>query len=188
MTTDATAHSGSPEDDGAPAEADRLGKLADELSRQYDYRGIAELEQEDPERAQEHCDAAAALIPWIAECPREERRAAFGRGFDKGKERQKARTAADMRRLDAEVAELRQDRDPEGLRSRIRELEYALQGWDRFMTGRTRPGAAPDWKEQAAEYLAKLTAAQRELAVLKGVQPSNATRDGSSSRSGRGLG
>ena len=164
-----------PEDDAAPAEADRLEALADQLSREYDYRGIAELEREDPERAQEHRDAARSLLPWIAECPREERRAAFGRGFDKGKERQKVRTAADTRRLEDQVAELRQDRDPEGLRARIADLEYALDGWDRFMTGRVRADTAPDWQQQAAEYLAKLTAVQRELAELKGVQPSNAT-------------
>lgn len=151
--------------------------LADKLSRLYDYRGIDELEQDEPERAQEHRDAAAELAPWIAECPREERRAAFGRGYEKGRERQKVRTAADMRRLEAEVAELRQDRDPDGLRARIRDLEYALDGWDRFMTGRIRIGAAPDWKDQAAEYLAQLTEAQRELAMLRGVQPSNATRE-----------
>ncbi|MBE4790274.1 hypothetical protein [Streptomyces caniscabiei] len=148
-------------------------RLADRLAREYDYRGIDELEKEDPERAQEHRDAAASLASWIEECPREERRAAFGRGFDKGKERQRVRTAADVRRMEAELAELRQDRDPEGLRARIRELEYALQGWDRFMTGRIRAGAAPDWQAQAAKYLAQLVEAQRELAVLKGVQPSN---------------
>jgi hypothetical protein len=165
-----------PPPDDAP-ESDREALLADQLSREYDYRGIDELEQDDPERAQEHRDAAAVLAKWIAECPREERRAAFGRGFDKGKERQKVRTAADMRHLKEEVAELRKDRDPDGLRARIRELEYALDGWDRFMTGRLRAGAAPDWQQQAAEYLAKLTAVQRELAVLKGVQPSNATRE-----------
>jgi hypothetical protein len=159
---------------------DREERLADQLSREYDYRSLSELEKEDPERAQEHRDAAARLVSWIAECPREERMAAFGRGFDKGKERQKVRTAADMRRLEAEVAELRQDRDPEGLRARIRDLEHALAGWDRFMTGRTRLGAPPDWKGQAAEYLAKLVEVQRELAVLKGVQPSNATREGPS--------
>ena len=154
-------------------------RLADQLSREYDYRSLTELEQEDPERAQEHRDAAAALLPWIQECPREERRAAFGRGYDKGKERQKASTAADMRRLEAEVAELRKDRDPDGMRARIRDLEYALEGWDRFMTGRVRAETAreaPGWKEQAAVYLAKLVEAQRELAVLKGVQPDNATR------------
>ncbi|MFF9003610.1 hypothetical protein ACF1GW_38595 [Streptomyces achromogenes] len=154
----------------------RLAALADQLSREYDYRGLAELEQEDPERAQEHRDAAAALLPWIEERPREERQAAFIRGYEKGRERQKVRTTADLRRLEEEVAELRQDRDPDGLRARILDLEYALQGWDRFMTGRIRAGAAPDWQEQAAEYLAKLVEAQRELAVLKGVQPSNATR------------
>lgn len=151
-------------------------RLADQLARQYDYRGITELEKEEPDRAQEHRDAATALLPWIEECPREERRAAFGRGFDKGKERQKARTAADMRRLEAEVAELRKERDPDGLRSRIRDLEHALDGWDRFMTGRVRAqlGAQTDWKAQAAEYLAELTAVQRKLAELKGAQPSNA--------------
>jgi hypothetical protein len=87
-----------------------------------------------------------------------------------------------MRRLEAEVAELRTDRDPDGLRARIRDLEHALEGWDRFMTGRVipRPDAPPDWKAQAAEYLAKLTESQRELAVLKGIQPSNATRDAQS--------
>ena len=163
-----------PADDGP--EPDREALLADRLSREYDYRGIAELEQEDPERAQEHRDAAQALLPWIAECPREERREAWWRGYDKGRERQKARTTADVRRLEAEVAELRQDRDPEGLRGRIRDLEHALEGWDRFMTGRVRAGAAPDWKAQAAEYLAKLVEVQRELAVLKDVQPDNATR------------
>lgn len=158
----------------------RLAALADQLSREYDYRGLEELEQEEPERAQEHRDAAAALLPWIEERPREERRDAFGRGYDKGKERQKARTAADMRRLEAEVAELRTDRDPAGLRARIRDLEYALEGWDRFMTGRVRAETAreaPDWKSQAAVYLAKLVDVQRELAALKGVQPSNAVRN-----------
>lgn len=156
----------------------RLAALADLLAREYDFRGIDELETEDPGRAQEHRDTAAVLLPWIEERPREERRAAFGRGYEKGRERQKVRAAADVRRLEAEVAELRQDRDPDGLRARIRDLEYALQGWDRFMTGRIRPGAPADWKEQAAEYLAQLTAVQRELAELKGVQPANVTRLG----------
>ncbi|MFE6939667.1 hypothetical protein [Streptomyces chartreusis] len=172
---------------GHPIEDDitlpsQMERLAEQLARQYDYRPLAELDQEDPERAQEHRDAAAHLAPWIQECPREDLRAAFGRGFDKGKERQKLRTAGDVRRLKDEVAELRQGRDPDGLRARIRDLEYALDGWDRFMTGRVlpQPDVPVDWKTQAAEYLAKLTAVQRELAVLKGVQPSNATRSNSS--------
>ena len=157
----------------------REEQLAHQLSREYDYRSIDELQQDDPTRAQEHRDAAAALLPWIDECPREERKAAFMRGYEKGRERQKARTAADIRRLEVEVAELRQNRDPDGLRARIRDLEHALAGWDRFMTGRVRAETAreaPDWKAQAAVYLAQLVEAQRELAVLKGVQPSNATR------------
>ncbi|MBZ6211682.1 hypothetical protein KVH31_34870 [Streptomyces olivaceus] len=161
-------------------EDQRLTSLADQLAREYDYRGITELQQEDPDRAQEHRDATAALLTWIEERPREERKAAFMRGYEKGKERQKARTAADMQRLEAEVTELRQDRDPDGLRGRIRDLEHALEGWDRFMTGRVRAETAreaPDWKAQAAVYLGQLVEAQRELAVLKGVQPSNASRE-----------
>lgn len=173
-------HPDTPENRQHVQEPTREQRLADQLAREYDYRGIEELEQEDPERAQEHRDAAAALLPWINECPREERKAAFMRGYEKGRERQKARTAADMSRLKAEVAELRQDRDPEGMRARIRDLEHALEGWDRFMTGRVRAEAAreaQDWKSQAAVYLAQLVEVQRELAVLKGVQPSNATRE-----------
>jgi hypothetical protein len=156
---------------------DREALLAEQLSREYDFRGIDELEQEDPERAQEHRDAARNLAKWIEECPREERRRAFHRGYDKGQELQKQRTAADMRRLETVVAELRQDRDPEGLRGRISDLEYALAGWDRYLTVRIqpRPDVPADWKAVAAEYLLKLTEAQRELAELKGVQPSNAT-------------
>ncbi|WP_159024382.1 hypothetical protein [Streptomyces scabiei] len=85
-----------PTDDGT-LEPSQEQRLADRLAREYDCRGIDELEKEDPERAQEHRDAAAALLPWIQECPREERQAAFFRGYDKGRERQKARTAADGR-------------------------------------------------------------------------------------------
>lgn len=148
---------------------ERLVALADQLARQYDYRGLDELEKEDPERAQEHREAAEVLLPWMAESPREERRAAFRRGYSRGKERQKAYTASDMQRLEAETAELRTDRDPEGLRSRIADLQYVARGWDRLMHGT----AAGD--TQTADLLRRLEAAQRELAVLKGVQPSNAT-------------
>jgi hypothetical protein len=46
------------------------------------------------------------------------------------------------------------------------------------MMGRDRKafGMTPDWKQTAADYLAQLVEAQRELAELKGHQPSNATR------------
>lgn len=144
-------------------------RLADQLARQYDCRGLAELEQEDPERAQEHRDAAEVLLPWMAESPREERRAAFRRGYSRGKERQEACTVSDMQRLEAETAELRTDRDPEGLRSRIADLQYVARGWDRLMHG-TNAGDT-----QTADLLRRLEAAQRELAELKGVQPSTAT-------------
>ncbi|MFD9004440.1 hypothetical protein ACFV0T_26365 [Streptomyces sp. NPDC059582] len=151
------------------AQDSRVAALADQLSREYDYRGIAELEQEDPERAQEHRDAAQALLSWIVECPREERQAAFWRGYDKGRERQKARTAEDIQRLEADVAELRQDRDPEALRARIADLQYLNRGWERRMRGTTAG------QSETADLLRRLEAAQRELAELKGVQPSNAT-------------
>lgn len=105
----------------------------------------------------------------------EDKRAAFQRGYQRGQERQEMRTAEHVRWLQATLYELRQDRDPDGLRDRITDLEYALAGWDRLMTGRMREGMQPEWKAQAAEYLAKLTALERELAVLKGVQPFNAT-------------
>src|SRR5207249_5730430 len=109
------------------------------------------------------------FLKWLQKAPEEEVRAAFRRGYDRGKERQRERTAEDMQRLEAEVAELRQDRDPEGLRSRIADLQYVARGWDRLMHG-TTPGAS-----ETADLLRRLEAAKRELAVLKGVQPSNAT-------------
>lgn len=161
--------------DDAP-EPDREALLADQLSREYDFRSITELEKEEPERAKEHRDAARNLVSWIAGCPREERRAAWRRGYDQGRERQKRRTAEDVQRLEAETAELRAERDPDDLRARIRDLEHVLDGWNRRMTGRTSPGEPVDWKDQAAEYLLQLSAAQRELAILKGVQPDDAAR------------
>jgi histidine triad (HIT) family protein len=118
-------------------------------------------------------------LPWysgrvsLADC--DGKRAAFRRGYDRGQERQRMRTAEHVMWLQATVHELRKDRDPDGLRDRIADLEYIVAGWDRLATGRTREGMPSDWEAQAAEYLAKLTAVQQELAVLKGVQPSNAT-------------
>lgn len=148
--------------------------LADQLSREYDYLPLIELDRSDPGRAEEHRDAAQSLVRWIQECPREERRAAYRRGYDRGVEVQRSRGQKDRERLQAEIDELRQERDPEGLRSRITDLEYVLRGWGRFVAPGLH-GATADWKAQAAEYLAKLTAVQQELAVLKGVQPSNTT-------------
>ncbi|MGA4867480.1 hypothetical protein ACPB9J_33135 [Streptomyces lavendulocolor] len=158
---------------------ERLAALAEELCRTYSYGiGLEELERTDPEQAQEHRDAAHSLLKWIEERPREERRTAYTRGYDRGREVQKRRTAEDVARLEAEVAELRQGRDPEGLRARIRDLEYALRGVNTHLMGRDRHrhGAVPDWKALAGEYLATAIQAQREAAELRGHQPSDATR------------
>lgn len=167
------------DDTPPPTRKERIAQLADKLCRTYTHGiDLESLEETDPEEAGEHRSAARRLLKWIEEAPEEEKESAFKRGFDLGRERQKQRTARDMDRLEAEVAELRQDRDPEGLRERIRALEYALRGWDTLMTGRDRRqyGAVPDWRQVAAEHLARLVEAERELAVLKGHQPSNATR------------
>jgi hypothetical protein len=96
-------------------------------------------------------------------------RAAFRRGYDRGRDNQKKHTAEYVQHLEAEVAELRQDRDPEGLRARIADLQYVARSYGRIMTG------GSDLRGQLVDALARLEAAQREVAVLKGVQPSNAT-------------
>lgn len=112
-------------------------------------------------------------LPWdsgyvdLSSC--EDKRAAFRRGYDRGQERQEQRTHEHVLWLQATVAELRQERDPEGLRARIADLQYVNRGWGRLMHG-TTPGAS-----ETADLLRRLEAANRELAALKGVQPSNAT-------------
>ncbi|MFJ3699548.1 hypothetical protein ACIPW9_36400 [Streptomyces sp. NPDC090052] len=113
-----------PEDDvPPPTREERLALLAEQLCRSYTLGiGLAETEQDDPQEAQAHRDAAEHILSWIEEAPREERRAAFGRGYDRGRESQRKRTAGDMARIEAELAELRIDRDPDGLRARIRDL------------------------------------------------------------------
>jgi hypothetical protein len=168
-----------PPEDTPPTREERITELADKLCRSYTYGvGLDETTEDDPEAAEAHRDAAEAILPLLEEAPREDRRAAFGRGWERGREAERKAHARKMARLEAEVAELRKDRDPEGLRARIRDLEHALDGWDKFMTGRDRrnAGLVPDWKQTAADYLAKLVEAQRELAELKGHQPANATR------------
>jgi hypothetical protein len=168
-----------PPEDTPPTREERIALLAEKLCRSYTYGvGLEETAEDDPDAAQAHRDAAEHLLDWIAEAPREDRRAAFGRGWERGREAERKAHARDVARLEAEVAELRQERDPGGLRARIRDLEHALHGWDTLLMGRDRKayGAVPDWKQTAADYLAKLTVVQRELAELKGHQPANATR------------
>lgn len=96
-------------------------------------------------------------------------KAAFRRGYDRGRENQRKSTAEYVAQLEAEVAELRQDRDPEGLRARIADLQYVTRGYSRLHIG------GSDLRSELADALRRLDAVQRELAVLKGVQPSNAT-------------
>lgn len=96
-------------------------------------------------------------------------KAAFRRGYDRGVENTKKSTAEHIAHLEAEVAELRQDRDPESLRARIADLQYVTRGYSRLHTG------GSDLRRELADALGRLDAAQKELAVLKGVQPSNAT-------------
>lgn len=175
--TEQQAHA--PEPVTQPTREELLAALADRLCRTYTHGiDLASVEETDPEEAARHRSAARRLIDLVEDAPEEDREAAFKRGYDRGREAQKRRTAADVARLEAEVAELRQDRDPEGLRARVCDLEYALHGVDTHLMGRDRKqfGAVPDWKQKAGEYLAQLIKAQRELAELQGHQPSNATR------------
>jgi hypothetical protein len=148
--------------------------LAEELCHVYHYGvGLDELEEEDPDQARAHRRAARRFLRWLENAPeeelREERRAAFRRGYDRGAENAKKATAEDIQHLEAAVTELRQDRDPDGLRARIADLQYVNRGYSRIVMG------GSDLRAELADVLHRLEAAQRELAVLKGVQPSNAT-------------
>jgi hypothetical protein len=153
-----------------PAEEQRLDALAEELCHAYHYGvGLTELEQEDPQQAAAHRQAAEFLLRLIERAPKADRKAAFLRGYARGSENQKKRTAENVQRLEATVAELRTERDPNGLRARIADLQYVSRGWERLMHGTTAG------QSEVADLLHRLEAAQRELAEVKGVQPSNAT-------------
>jgi hypothetical protein len=72
----------------------RLAELAERLCRSYTYGvGLDELEKTDPEEASTHRDAAEHLMPWIEEAPKREIREAFGRGYNKGRDRGRATQA-----------------------------------------------------------------------------------------------
>lgn len=159
---------------GAEPRATREERLAEELCHVYHYGvGLDELEQEDPDQARAHRRAARRFLRWLEEYPEEkvahERRTAFRRGYERGTENAKKSTAEHVQHLEAAVAELRQDRDPDGLRARIADLQYVARGYGRIFTG------GSDLRADLADALQRLEAAQRELAVLRGVQPSNAT-------------
>ncbi|MDX3531175.1 hypothetical protein P1P75_33425 [Streptomyces sp. ID05-39B] len=155
-----------------PTREQRIEALAEELCHAYHYGvGLQELEEEDPQQAAAHRHAAEFFLKYIEQVPKEEKRAAFHRGYDRGSENAKKAAAEQVDRLRAEVKELRQDRDPEGLRARIADLQYVTRGYGRMFTG------GSDLRTDLADALSRLEAAQRELAVLRGVQPSNATGD-----------
>jgi len=141
----------------------RKAALAELLCHAYEYGvGLDELRTEDPKRAAEHESAAAYLLGKLEQAPFNEKRAAFRRGYDRGRDNAQKATAEHMAELEAALAELRQDRDPEGLRARIADLEYVLAG---YMRRAHDPG----------HLVTRLALAQRELAELKGVQPSDST-------------
>ena len=158
-------------EDTPPSREERLAGLAEKLCHAYTYGvGIDEMAATNPEEAEVHRDAAEAILPLLEEAPREDRRAAFRRGWDRGRDAERQRNTEHVARLEAELADLRQDRDPDGLRARIRDLEHTLRGWDQLMNNRRYTG----WEKVAAHYLELLTEVQRELAELKGHQPSDA--------------
>ncbi|MFK0015713.1 hypothetical protein [Streptomyces sp. NPDC091027] len=79
----------------ALSRADRTEKLADQLSRLYDLRSMEVLKAEEPDRAQEHHDAACGLRGWLRGLPKAEEKEVFQRGWDRA-----------MRRAGRRVAEL----------------------------------------------------------------------------------
>lgn len=119
---------------------ERERALADRLARAYDWRSLDELEQEDPEKAREHRRAARRILPLIEGAPEDEIEAAFKRGYDRGRDRGRQRVASELEAAQAKVAELRIERDPEGLRERVRNLECAYDGMWRAYGGRSTFG------------------------------------------------
>ncbi|MDW6058092.1 hypothetical protein SAZ11_08315 [Streptomyces sp. FXJ1.4098] len=110
--TDPTDLGEQPEDDDT-TEADRIAKLADQLAGIYDYIRLAELEKDDPQRAQEHRDAAHELHGWLAGAPREKRRTAFSRGWERAKERRNQLAERRISKLEDLLASLHPEADRE---------------------------------------------------------------------------
>lgn len=96
MTTRHEA-SGDPDgtgtDLGALSRTDSTAKLADQLSRSYDFLPLTELAKDDPDRAQEHHDTAHTLRGWLRGLPKEEEKEAFQRGWDRAMGRAQRRIA-----------------------------------------------------------------------------------------------
>lgn len=96
MTTRHEA-SGDPDgtgtDLGALSRTDSTAKLADQLSRSYDFLPLTELAKDDPDRAQEHHDTAHTLRGWLRGLRKEEEKEAFQRGWDRAMGRAQRRIA-----------------------------------------------------------------------------------------------
>ncbi|MFE5406975.1 hypothetical protein ACFQ9Z_37990 [Streptomyces sp. NPDC056580] len=67
-------------DSDALSRTDSIERLADQLSRSYDFLPLTEVAKDDSGRAQEHHDAAHELRGWLRRLPKEEDKAAFQRG------------------------------------------------------------------------------------------------------------
>lgn len=107
----------------------RLAELAEKLCRSYTYGvGLEELQKTDPEDAGAHRDAAEHLLPWIDEAPKREIREAFGRGYDKGRDRGRASQAREMEQLRADLDRVQQKAcsTAEALRLNSQRLEQVL--------------------------------------------------------------
>ncbi|MFD7615813.1 hypothetical protein [Streptomyces sp. NPDC059802] len=160
----------------------RLAELAEKLCRSYTYGvGLDELEQTDPEEAGAHRDAAEHLLPWIDEAPKREIREAFGRGYDKGRERrcasQDERVAQSAAR-DAAAALTAQLAAEAALDATYRErahLVALLAALHPSHIGHTDPNA-PEWAVVTVETPAgQMTwhIAERDMDLFSHVQPTN---------------
>lgn len=117
----------------------------------------------------EELAALASTVPF------NEKPTAFQRGYAKGHDSAKKAAAEYTAQLETALAELRQDRDPDALRARIADLAYVLHGYSRRRTGAGHGTDGTSLHGLLADALGRLETVQRELAVLKGVQPSDAT-------------
>ncbi|MEU6979630.1 hypothetical protein [Streptomyces sp. NPDC046371] len=96
-----------PNSAGAPRPVpNRLtARLADHLSRSYDYLPLEQLQEEDAARAGEHWAAAHELRPWLKQLPKQDEEEAFKRGWDRAMARAKRRIGE----LEAVIASRQQD-------------------------------------------------------------------------------
>lgn len=95
----------------------RLAELTEKLCRSYTYGvGLDELQKTDPQEASAHRDAAEHLLPWIDEAPKREIREAFGRGYDKGRERGRASQARRVEQLATRT------KQADGVIARVRQM------------------------------------------------------------------